>query len=102
MTGDKVSNLQNVQLESKNRQFTNFEKLLGEGGFGRVYLGYVDGNPVAVKMISQSAVEGYQQFHSEACNRNLCHIFFSSFVYVKIICDSILQVEPLIRVIIET
>ncbi|KAK7821762.1 putative leucine-rich repeat receptor-like protein kinase [Quercus suber] len=74
--GDKVSNLQNVQLESKNRQFTysdiqmitnNFEKLLGEGGFGKVYLGYVDGNPVAVKMISQSAVEGYQQFHSEAC-----------------------------------
>ncbi|KAK4590897.1 hypothetical protein RGQ29_021190 [Quercus rubra] len=72
--GDKVSNLQNVQLESKNRQFTysdiqmisnNFEKLLGEGGFGKVYLGYVDGNPVAVKMISQSAVEGYQQFHSE-------------------------------------
>ena len=68
MTGDKASNLQNVQLESKNRQFTNFEKLLGEGGFGRVYLGYVDGNPVAVKMISQSAVEGYQQFHFEACN----------------------------------
>ncbi|KAL4625878.1 hypothetical protein ACB092_05G057100 [Castanea dentata] len=72
--GDKVSNLQNVQLESKNRQFTyseiqmisnNFEKLLGEGGFGKVYLGYVDGNPVAVKMISQSAVEGYQQFQSE-------------------------------------
>ena len=59
MTGDKASNLQNVQLESKNRQFTNFEKLLGEGGFGRVYLGYVDGNPVAVKMISQSTVEGY-------------------------------------------
>ena len=77
MTGDKVSNLQNVQLESKNRQFTysdiqmitnNFEKLLGEGEFGKVYLGYVDGNPVAVKMISQSAVEGYQQFHSEAGN----------------------------------
>ncbi|KAK4590872.1 hypothetical protein RGQ29_021171 [Quercus rubra] len=72
--GDKVSNLQNVQLEPKNREFTysdiqmitnNFEKLLGEGGFGKVYLGYVDGNPVAVKMISQSAVEGYQQFHSE-------------------------------------
>ena len=85
MTGVKVSNLQNVQLESKNRQFTysdiqmitnNFEKFLGEGGFGKVYLGYVDGIPVAVKMISQSAVEGYQQFHSEACNRNLCHIFF--------------------------
>ena len=75
-----VSNSQNVQLESKTRQFTytdiqmitnNFETLLGQGGFGKVYLGNVDGNPVAVKIISQSAVQGYRQFQSEACDRNL-------------------------------
>lgn len=82
VTGGNATN--SMQLESKNRQFTysdiqmitnNFETLLGQGGFGKVYLGYVEGTPVAVKMISQSAIEGYQQFLSEARNRNLCHIF---------------------------
>ena len=82
VTGGNTTN--SMQLESKNRQFTysdiqmitnNFEKLLGQGGFGKVYLGFVEGNPVAVKMISQSAIEGYQQFLSEARNHNLCHIF---------------------------
>ncbi|KAK7826608.1 putative lrr receptor-like serine/threonine-protein kinase [Quercus suber] len=49
----------------------NFETLLGQGGFGKVYIGYVEGTPVAVKMISQSAIERYQQFLSEARNRNV-------------------------------
>ena len=58
VTVDVASNSQNVQLESKNRQFTyadiqmitnNFNTLLGEGGFGKVYHGHVDGNSVAVK-----------------------------------------------------
>ena len=53
----------------------NFNTLLGEGGFGKVYHGHVDGNSVAVKMISQSAVQGYQQFQSEVCSRNICQIF---------------------------
>lgn len=84
VTVDMASNSQNVQLESMNRQFTyadiqmitdNFNTLLGEAGFGKVYHGHVDGNPVAAKMISQSAVQGYQQFQSEVYSCNICQIF---------------------------
>lgn len=95
VTGANAIN--SMQLESKNRQITysdiqmitnNFEKLLGQGGFGKVYLGFVEGNPVAVKMISQSAI-----CISNFCLRHIkaiCAIFFSSFKYMKIICDFIL------------
>ena len=74
----------------------NFNTLLGEGGFGKVYHGHVDGNSVAAKMISQSAVQGYQQFQSEVCSRNICQIF--QFNRLKKFCYLKLQVEPLIRV----
>ncbi|KAJ4833372.1 hypothetical protein Tsubulata_029923, partial [Turnera subulata] len=54
-------------LEAKKRQFTysevltitnNFEKILGKGGFGIVYYGFLDGTQVAVKMLSQSSAQG--------------------------------------------
>ena len=62
---------ENDSLESKKRQFTysevlkitrNFERTLGKGGFGTVYLGFVDENTrVAVKMLSHpQAVQGSQ------------------------------------------
>ncbi|KAM1131980.1 hypothetical protein FF1_046425 [Malus domestica] len=35
------------------------------GGFGSVYHGYIGDTQVAVKMLSQSSVQGYQEFHSE-------------------------------------
>jgi predicted Ser/Thr protein kinase len=63
------------QVESTKRLFTysevlritnNFERVLGKGGFGTVYHGCVEGNQVAVKMLSAASVQGYQQFHSEA------------------------------------
>jgi predicted Ser/Thr protein kinase len=64
-------------LESIQRQFTysellkitnNFERILGKGGFGTVYRGNIDGIQVAVKMISPSSTQGFQQFQSEARN----------------------------------
>ncbi|ONI15689.1 hypothetical protein PRUPE_3G055800 [Prunus persica] len=61
-------------LESTKRQFTyseiikmtnNFERVLGRGGFGTVYHGYIDHTQVAIKMLSASSVQGFQQFHAE-------------------------------------
>ncbi|CAB4272467.1 unnamed protein product [Prunus armeniaca] len=61
-------------LESTKRQFTyseilmmtnNFERVLGKGGFGTVYHGYMEHTQVAIKMLSASSVQGFQQFRAE-------------------------------------
>ncbi|XP_062024215.1 LRR receptor-like serine/threonine-protein kinase IOS1 [Rosa rugosa] len=63
-----------LELEQKNRQFTyseilkftnNLERTLGKGGFGTVYHGYIDKLQVAVKMLSPSSIQGFQEFHAE-------------------------------------
>ncbi|XP_059458239.1 LRR receptor-like serine/threonine-protein kinase IOS1, partial [Corylus avellana] len=71
---DTKSNIQKASLESIQRQFTyselinitnNFERILGNGGFGTVYRGNIGNTQVAVKMISPSSTQGFQQFQSE-------------------------------------
>ncbi|KAJ6855686.1 hypothetical protein NC651_040354 [Populus alba x Populus x berolinensis] len=64
-----------LSLKSKNQQFTyveivsitnNFQTIIGEGGFGKVYLGNLkDGCQVAVKLLSQSSRQGYKEFLAE-------------------------------------
>ncbi|XP_028807037.1 putative leucine-rich repeat receptor-like protein kinase At2g19210 [Neltuma alba] len=63
-------------LKSKNRAFSHsevisitndFETVIGEGGFGKVYLGTLqDDTQVAVKLLSKSSQQGYKEFQSEA------------------------------------
>ncbi|CAB4302983.1 unnamed protein product [Prunus armeniaca] len=76
---DAKASPQYGSLESTKRQFTyseilkmtnNFERVLGKGGFGTVFHGYMDHTQVAIKMLSASSVQGFQQFHAEACLSN--------------------------------
>lgn len=49
----------------------NFERTLGEGGFGVVYQGYLyDNEQVAVKVLSESSAQGYKQFKAEVLQHN--------------------------------
>nr|VDC86362.1 unnamed protein product [Brassica rapa] len=61
-------------IETKKRRFTysevikmtnNFERVVGEGGFGVVCHGTVNGEQVAVKLLSQSSTQGYKEFKAE-------------------------------------
>ena len=61
--------------EKNSRRFTysevikmtnNFQRVLGEGGFGMVYHGSVKASKqVAVKVLSQSSTQGYKEFKAE-------------------------------------
>jgi predicted Ser/Thr protein kinase len=45
---------------------TNFQRVLGRGGFGYVYSGLLeDGTPVAVKLRSHSSNQGVKEFLAE-------------------------------------
>ncbi|ESQ37349.1 hypothetical protein EUTSA_v10003094mg [Eutrema salsugineum] len=64
-----------TSIKTKNRRFShaevmemtnNFERALGEGGFGVVYHGYLNGSQeVAVKVLSESSSQGYKHFKAE-------------------------------------
>ncbi|KAJ3695098.1 hypothetical protein LUZ60_000475 [Juncus effusus] len=60
-------------LELKN--LTNdFSQAIGSGGFGDVYLGYLEkGIVVAVKLCSQASLKESKQFHAEAGSLALAH-----------------------------
>ena len=66
------------QLKLKSRAFSHSEifsvtdnlmTVIGEGGFGKVYLGSLqNGEQVAVKLLSESSKQGNREFRSEVCN----------------------------------
>ncbi|KAK4269250.1 hypothetical protein QN277_022435 [Acacia crassicarpa] len=75
-TSQRVEKIEekDTSLQVINRQYSysdvlnmtnNFNTILGKGGFGTVYLGYIEETPVAVKMLSLSSAQGYQQFQAE-------------------------------------
>ncbi|KAJ4890976.1 putative leucine-rich repeat receptor-like protein kinase [Raphanus sativus] len=43
----------------------NFERVLGQGGFGKVYHGFLNEEQVAVKILSASSTQGYREFRAE-------------------------------------
>ncbi|CAF1983964.1 BnaC07g48540D [Brassica napus] len=44
---------------------SNFERELGQGGFGKVYHGILNEEQVAVKILSESLAQGYREFRAE-------------------------------------
>ncbi|KAM6561285.1 hypothetical protein CsatA_030524 [Cannabis sativa] len=64
-------------FEPQNHQYTyaevmritnNFEKVIGKGGFGTVYHGFLNNTQVAVKMLSESSAQGYKELQAEVYN----------------------------------
>uniref|UniRef100_A0A7N2KXY8 non-specific serine/threonine protein kinase n=1 Tax=Quercus lobata TaxID=97700 RepID=A0A7N2KXY8_QUELO len=63
-------------IKSKNQHYSysevvsitnNFKTIIGEGGFGKVYLGKLrNETQVAVKLLSTSSNQGYKEFRAEA------------------------------------
>lgn len=71
---DKAKGANPKSFESIQQQFkysdvlnitNNFTRILGKGGFGKVYHGYIGHTQVAVKMLSPTSVQGYQEFEAE-------------------------------------
>ncbi|XP_076950192.1 putative LRR receptor-like serine/threonine-protein kinase At1g51880 [Bidens hawaiensis] len=67
-------NLKDELLTPRKQQFTysevrsitnNFKTVIGKGGFGTVYHGYNGKDQVAVKMLTESSVQGYKEFQAE-------------------------------------
>lgn len=74
----------NQSIGTKERIFTysdilkmtnNFERVLGKGGYGRVYYGNLNDTQVAVKMLFHtSAAQDYKHFKAEVTlNEKLSH-----------------------------
>nr|POE85929.1 receptor-like protein kinase [Quercus suber] len=75
-TDPKDETAKESNIKSKNRQYSypevveitnSFQTIVGEGGFGKVYLGILkDETKVAIKLLSPSSKQGYKEFQAEA------------------------------------
>ncbi|XP_027368356.1 putative leucine-rich repeat receptor-like serine/threonine-protein kinase At2g19230 [Abrus precatorius] len=89
------SSVEEEQLKSTNQVFSyseilritdNFETMIGKGGFGKVYLGTLEGGiRVAVKTLSLPSTQGYKEFQSEA--KLLMHVHHRNVVSLVGYCD---------------
>ncbi|GKD26929.1 leucine-rich repeat transmembrane protein kinase protein [Tanacetum coccineum] len=71
---DKDLAIKDDAFRQRNQQYTysevksitnNFTTIIGKGGFGTVFRGSIEGNQVAVKMLSESSSQGYKEFQAE-------------------------------------
>ncbi|CAH8356557.1 unnamed protein product [Eruca vesicaria subsp. sativa] len=99
------TNISEISIEMKKKKYNysevmemtkNLARPLGEGGFGVVYHGVINGSQqVAVKLLSQSSTQGYKEFKAEVrYRRNSVYVKPMRFMYAFIV----LQVELLLRV----
>ncbi|CAH8356541.1 unnamed protein product [Eruca vesicaria subsp. sativa] len=99
------NNISEISIKMKRKKFTHsevmemtkdLERPLGEGGFGIVYHGVINGSQqVAIKILSQSSTQGYKEFKAEVRNCSYSNMFKQMcFMYSFIL----VQVELLLRV----
>lgn len=75
------------ELETITKSFRG-DYILGEGGFGTVYKGYIDENvrvglkslPVAVKVLNKEGLQGHREWLVRFC------VIFSFFFFLNFIC----------------
>lgn len=82
MTARKQPVIRLGSLEEKKQQLSysqikritnNFARKIGEGGFAKVFLGYLDNTQVAVKVL-KSSVQGYKEFEAEVSHHEQLNI----------------------------
>jgi predicted Ser/Thr protein kinase len=85
----------------ENREFSyrelkhitdNFNQEIGKGGFGPVFLGYLEnGNSVAVKVRSESSSQGSKEFLAEVKGKSSLKFFLSQFKDSFVFLSSVFQ-----------